>query len=136
MEHGGYSAGHPWYYYLGGRRPRLKEIRADAEASSFGGYMARDIEQADGLSEPKRSHRLRAMRVQVCEELARDVSGYREQARALARRRQAGLDEVIEASCHDVHIGLSLKHSHLSNDFAHLAKLDELLAKQGDLFGI
>lgn len=135
MEHEGYNSGHPWYYYLGGRRPRLKEIKAEAEASGYHGNMARDIAQADGYAEPKRSHALRAMWERACRELARDVSGYRERARELVRRRGEGLDDIKEASCHDVHVNLSLKHNHLFNDFAHLARLADLLSKQGDLFG-
>lgn len=135
MEHEGYNSGHPWYYYLGGKRPTLKEIKEDAETSTYGGYMATDIAQADNYTEPKRSQALRAIRERVRKELARDVSGYRTCARALARRRDAGLDLVKEESCNDVHVNMSLKHSHLFNDFAHLARLDDLLSKQGDLFG-
>lgn len=134
MEHEGYSSGHPWYYVLGGRRLRMKEIRADAEASGYHGYMARDIEQADNYVEPKRSHTLRAMRERVVKELARDVPRYRELSRRLARRREAGAEDLNQAICDDIHTNISLKHNHLFNDFAHLARLDDLLSKQGDLF--
>ena len=40
-----------------------------------------------------------------------------------------------EPRCADVHVNMSLKVSHLINDFAHLLLLDELLAEQPDLFG-
>ena len=28
LSHKGYSAGHPWYYFLGGAVPTIKEIKA------------------------------------------------------------------------------------------------------------
>jgi len=40
-----------------------------------------------------------------------------------------------ETACTDIHTGISLKHNHLYNDFAHLLTLDNLLSKQPDLFG-
>ena len=135
MQHEGYDSGHPWYYLLSGRRLRLKEIQAEAIASTYSGYMAEDIANADRLAEPKRSCALRAIRDQVCTELARDVSRYRELSVKLAKRRRAGGEHVCRGFCDDIHVGMSLKHNHLFNNFSHLARLDELLAMQGDLFG-
>jgi leucine dehydrogenase len=47
-----------------------------------------------------------------------------------AVRHKLGKDTV-----EGVHVAISLKHNHLVNDFAHLVWLDELITRQGDLFG-
>ena len=132
----GYSAGHPWYYKLGGKRLSLKEIRADVIATGYQGYRARDIIEADDKAEPKRSQTLRAMRAEAVSALREDVSRYRELARELAARRKAGTDEIETAICSCIHTAIGLKHNHIYNELAHLELLDGLLAKQGDLFGI
>lgn len=137
MEHTqeGYRSGHPWYYLLGGKRLTLKEIRDCATARGYRGYLAHEIDETDSMAEPRRSQKLRAIRAEVKAELADDVSRYRELARQLARRREAGEDDAFEKTCDDIHTNISLKHNHIYNAFAHLRVLDEMLGKQGDLFG-
>jgi len=135
LTHEGYSAGHPWYYVTGGRRLSIKEIQASVIASGYRGYMAHDIDKADQLNEPKRSGKLRSIRKEAKEALIFDISRYREVARDLVRRRGAGLDDVDELECADVHMSMSLKHNHIYNQLAHLLVIDELLSQQGDLFG-
>ena len=68
-------------------------------------------------------------------DLKRDVSRYRERAKELTARRDAGLDDVLEASCADVHTNISLVHNHIYNQFARLSVIDDYLSEQGDLFG-
>lgn len=138
MEHSheGYRSSHPWYYLLGGKRLSLKEIREDTRVSGYGGYLARDIDEADNFAEPRRSQTLRQMRDKAQNELSRHVSCYRELARQLARRRCAGEDAAHDGVCADIHQNICLKHNHISNEFAHLITLERLLAKQGDLFDL
>ncbi|MET4131786.1 hypothetical protein ABIE62_000902 [Porphyrobacter sp. MBR-155] len=87
------------------------------------------------MSEPTRTARLRELRGQVVARLAKDVAGYRAAARNLALRRASGADAPPFTVADGVHVAMSLKHSHLANDFAHLHVLDELLSRQLDLFG-
>ncbi len=138
MEHSheGYRSSHPWYYLLGGKRLSLKEIREDTRKSGYGGYLARDIDEADNFAEPRRSQTLRQMRDKAKSNLCTDISRYRELSRQLARRRGAGEDATHEGVCADIHTNISLKHNHISNEFAHLITLERLLAKQGDLFDL
>ena len=120
---------------MGGKRLSLKEIREAVRASGYGGYLAGDIAQADNLAEPRRSHVLRTMRAKAKAELQRDVSRYRELSRQLREYREAGRVTAQDGACADIHTNISLKHNHISNEFAHLITLDALLSKQGDLFG-
>ena len=116
MQHEGYDPGHPWYYFLGGQRLRLKEIQASAIESGYGGYRASEIGKADKLAEPNRSHALRAIRDEVRQSLTEDVSRYRELALRLAEYRRSGSEDVSQGCCDDIHVGMSLKHNHLFND--------------------
>jgi len=136
QEHFGYTAGHPWYYVLGGDIPTLKQIQAKVVASGYCGYMAEDLRQIDKMQEPKRSEKLREWQSKFREDLKDDVSQYREVVRELRQDRIDHAGEEPPSCCRDVHVSMSLKNSHLSNDFAHLAFLDELLSKQPDLFAL
>lgn len=136
QTHEGYPSSHPWYYVLGGKRLSLKEIREETRASGYRGYMAREIDEADALAEPRRSQTLRAMGQEARTRLALDVSSYRQMARELARYRAGEASGEGSERCAPIHMAISLKHNHISNCFAHLIALDELLAKQGDLFDL
>ncbi len=133
--HRGYGAGHCWYYLLGGAVLSPKQIKANTERSSFEGYAADDIGAADMLAEPKRSSELRALKAKVEAELRRDLSRYRQCALALNKYRATHDTPANPKSAEGVHVAISLKHNHLVNDFAHLGYLDDLLSRQGDLFG-
>ena len=132
----GYRKGHPWYYLLGGKPAKLKEIREEARASGYCGFMADQIDKADQMPEPKRSQALRKYRKQVTAELSHDVRIYRFAVRDLHRYQAEQKEEQQERHCHDVHVAVSLKYCHLYDDFAHLHVLDDLLEKQRDLFDI
>ncbi|NVD26780.1 hypothetical protein HUO14_02530 [Parasphingorhabdus flavimaris] len=134
FTHEGYGAGHPWYYVLGGKRLSLKEIQLSAKASGYRGYRADEIEKADQMNEPRRSESLRSLREIAKQELGQDVVRYRELAKQLARRRDAGFEDSEEDGCADIHTNISLKHNHIYNELAHILVIDELLSKQGDLF--
>jgi len=90
---GGYHAGHPWYYRLGGAIPSPKQIKAEVESKNYRGYLARRIDAAAAKSEPQRSESLRALREKVLEDLRKDLSRYRECAQELRRFRRAGDSE-------------------------------------------
>ncbi len=134
QTHEGYSAGHPWYYYLGGRRLSLKEIRQSSIDRGYRGYDADTLDMLGNMSEPKRSEQLRAKRAEIVAELKGDVARYRELAKELSARRMCGLDDVLEASCADIHTNISLKHNHIYNDLARLRVVDGCLSQQRDLF--
>lgn len=133
FRQGGYGSGHPWYYNLGSKVLSPKQIKQSVRESGYQGYMREDIKDANNKAEPQRSHELRAIRTKVMDDLTRDLSSYRARARELAAFRKIKA-EPSEPSCADIHTNISLKHNHLFNDFAHLIWLDELLARQGDLF--
>lgn len=131
----GHSCGHPWYYLLGGPVLTVKQIKAKAEASEYRGYLENEIRALDMRPEPKRSELLRQFQEEFRTELAENISGYRKAVRELRQHRDNHPDAPIPTSCDDIHTTMSLKFAHLTNDFAHLAFLEELLGKQGDLFG-
>ena len=133
--HHGYSAGHPWYYVLGGDIPRIKQIRDHAAFRSFRGYLAEDIETANKLPEPKRTETIEALRSSVNKALQDDISRYRRAAQELRAFRDCDGAKITELICVDIHVALSLKFNHLFNDFAHLHYLDSL-PKQLDLFAV
>ncbi len=133
-ECGGYHAGHPWYYLLGGAVPTPKQIRAQTLGRGYRGYLADTINHIDAKNEPKRSEELRALKLRIAEDLKKNLSRYREVARELQLQRRD--DPISEGPCsfEGLHTAMSLKYSHLYNDFGHLIYLDELLAQQPDLF--
>ena len=129
-----YSSGHPWYYKLGGEVKPPKLIMIEVRLRGYKGHMADDIEDADCKPEPKRSELLRQIRKKVMNDLKRDISQYREVARELHMHRKT-YPFGSKKECSDgIHGSAALKYNHLSNDFAHLILLDELLSKQPDLF--
>ncbi len=132
--HHGSSAGHPWYYFLGGRVLTPKEIWQSTKDSGYQGYARDDIEKADQMSEPKRSETVRAFQRRFDDELRCDMAIYRQCALKLHRQRDTLYQSTKESGCRSVDTDMSLKTSHLINGFAHLIWLDELLAKQKDLF--
>lgn len=133
--HQGYNVGHPWYYFLGGKVPTLKQIRTDAQTSGYCGYRKADIESARGLAEPKRSARLRYIKEDVKLRLTSDISRYREVVRDLQAYR-AGDTNRNHMGCAEVHTSMSLKYAHIYNGFAHLHMLDDLPDQQIDLFDL
>ena len=133
-EHEGYNPGHPWYYFLGGRPKRPKEILEATRACGYQGYAREDIADADAMAEPKRSEALRALRSKFEADLSKDISRYRECVRELRQTEWQQPDRSHVVACDDVHTALSLKHNHIANNFGHLIYLDELLSRQLDLF--
>ncbi len=133
-EHEGYNPGHPWYYFLGGRPKRPREILEATRACGYQGYARDDIAAADAMAEPKRSETLRAIRAKFKADLRRDISRYRECVRELRRTDWQLPKPGVTTASLDIHTALSLKHNHMENHFGHLIYLDELLSQQGDLF--
>lgn len=135
LSYHAYNSGHPWYYLLGGPILLLKDIQSAARQSKYRGYRRDDIRAADNKTEPARTAALRAIQSEVVIELKRDIAGYRTRVLQLRRYRAANALPDKPRACDDIHTNISLKHNHLFNDFAHLITLDDLLSKQGDLFG-
>lgn len=133
-EHKGYCPGHPWFYFLGGKPRRPKEILEATRLSGYQGYARDRIEAADAMAEPKRLETLRAMRTKFEADLRTDISRYRECVRELRQTDWEIPDGKTVVSSGEIHTSLSLKHNHMVNDFAHLIWLDELLSQQMDLF--
>lgn len=134
LKHKGYNAGHPWYYFLGGAVPTSKEIRADAHASGYKGYLADDIQAIGRKSEPQRTQAINAMRERILDALKRDISVFRRCVRELRQHRR-NHPEPDGRACAEIHTSMSLKHSHIYNGFANLKTLDDLPDQQLDLFG-
>lgn len=131
-----YNESHPWYYYLGGRIQYPREIRETVRSSGYRGWMEKDILRMAAMPEPARSTKLRDIRQEVVAQYRSDVTRYREYARELHRYRRKHYASADDSpSCDGVHVSIGLKYAHLFNDFAHLLLLDELLARQPDLFG-
>lgn len=129
----GYSAGHPWYYRLGGAVLYPKQIREEARSRGYRGCSEARIEAADQKAEPNRSEALRKLQARAKDDLVSDLGMYRKGALKLYRVRQ-GLESDSESICDNVHMMMALKHNHIYNDFAHLLYIDELLSQQPDLF--
>lgn len=132
LSHQGYSAGHPWYYLLGGDIPSIKSIRTCAILGKYPGCSARLIRKADAKAEPKRTEALRHLRNRAIEDLRYDISRYRECVSELRRWRDKN-EQVDRPECGGVHTAISQKFNHILNGFANLYRLDQL-PKQGDLF--
>lgn len=130
----GYDPGHPWYYLRGGEILSFKAIRQSVVESGYQGYMIERIRDADAKPEPKRSELLRTIRSEVVDSFRSDARRYRACASALRMHRSKGLDTQQPLACKDVHQNIALKRNHLFNDFATLIALDDLLARQRDLF--
>lgn len=132
LTHHGYSAGHPWFYLLGGAIPPIKAILAHVEAGEYRGYLADEIDRLSGKAEPKRSAEISAFRKQIVARLRADISRYRQCARELRTYRSADGPNG-DCICADVHTAISLKFNHIVNGFANLRTLDRL-PRQGELF--
>lgn len=65
----------------------------------------------------------------------RDLSRYRSLAFQLKMARKNGTPIIGESINDDVCLNLSLKSSHLTNDFAHLILIEGKLSQQPDLLG-
>lgn len=133
-DHGGYPAGHPWFWMRGGPIPRPRGIIAHVKASGYRGYREDEINRAANLPEPKRSRTLRAIEKDVRQSLADDLPRYRKLACELRALRTQGHVSHEQGVCDDIHTALSLKFAHLVNGFAHLEMLGALSAGQLDLF--
>lgn len=125
-----YSAGHPWYYVLGGAPLMPKQILSEVRSEGYRGYNRDEIAIAAARCEPRRSQDLRALRRLHLDRLRFDLSGYRRAVRNLRAHRAA----ETETKCDDVHVSMGLKLSHLYNEFGHLLWIDQLLSEQPDLF--
>ena len=88
----------------------------------------------DEKAEPLRSEELRALKKQIRDMLFQDISKYRAYGRVVKtiRRENNEMPEFSIANC--PYIALSLKHSHIYNNLAHLHFVNKLLLKQPDLF--
>lgn len=129
-----YHAGHPWYYRLDGRILYPSEIKAEINLSTYPDLMIEDILTASAMDEPRRSERLRHIRTKARADLHYNLNIYLERVRELkARRLDPDPPEQPISSC--VYLAMSLKHSHLYNDYARLAICEHHLSRQGDLFG-
>ena len=138
ISHNDYSPSHPWYYYLGGERLSLNQIRAMARAGAEQypfKLMAEEAIAADKLGEPKRSEELRKFKAKKEQELIRDISIYRRVVRELNHQRKHQPNKQAFTSCDDVNTSMSLKFAHLYNDFSQWDYVNELLNQQADLFG-
>jgi len=113
-----------------------KQLQAAANASDYRGYMAEDLRKLDNMAEPKRSEALRHWQSKFYGDLKDDLSCYREVVRELRQHREDNPLTDSPVCCDDVHTSMSLKVAHLSNDFAHLILLDDMLGKQRDLFDL
>lgn len=122
-----YSAGHPWYYVLGGPVLSPKQIAVNTKASGYKGCQADDIQKAS-------DKQLRKIRRDVLQKYRRDLSQYRQAALLLHRFRSENPDAIHKPECEYVHTVIFLKHNHLCNVFAHLFYIEERLQYQPDLF--
>ena len=134
LSGGGYSPGHPWYYFLGGKVRGPKSILKGVLASGYQGYRT-DIEDASNLVEPKRSEQLRKIRGDLVLQYRADLERYREVIWELRKTPTHDRGPDGTASPASVHTSASLKYSHLYNNLAHLIRIDDALSVQGDLFG-
>ena len=133
LSGGGYSPGHPWYYFLGGKIRGPKSILKDVLASGYQGYRT-DIDDACNLVEPKRSEQLRRIKAEVLGQYRADLERYREVIWELRKTptHDRGPDSTVSSA--PIHTSASLKYCHLYNDLAHLIRMDDALSVQGDLF--
>lgn len=131
----GYCPGHPWYYLLGGEVLPPKVIRFEARLAEYKGYRQEEILSTTAKPEPGRSRLLRKIREEVRQSLKQNIAIYREAARELHAYRKAHAGEPVPNCSDSVHTAMSLKFSHIYNDFGHLELLDSL-PQQVDLFDL
>ncbi|CUI01883.1 hypothetical protein [Leisingera aquaemixtae] len=134
LKHRGYSAGHPWYYLLGGEIPPLRAIFAQVSTGAYRGYLASEIDAIAGKAKPQRSAALAACRAKLTVDLKADIARYRQCACSLRRyREETGAEKPVVAQ--DVHTAISLKFNHIVNGFANLRTLDAV-PQQADMFDL
>lgn len=133
LSHKGYSAGHPWYYFLGGAALKLKEIKASVDSDGYEGYLAEDIKAIAGKSEPQRTRAIGQMRRKLMDDIQQDILIYRRCVRELRQYRYQN-PQAKGGCCAEIHTSMSLKHNHIYNGFANLKTLDALPEQQLDLF--
>lgn len=135
QDHEGYDPTHPWYYYLGGPIPTLKQIRAHAQREAYGSRAYSQIEALDRMQEPKRSKERNELLAWITFSLHRDISRYRECVRALHDARKKENEQThMEPSCREVDVSMSLKVAHIFHGFTQLEQLQRV-PQQIDLFG-
>ena len=134
-NHQGFPVGHCWYYRRGGDILKPKPIRASVCAEARRGYMAREIEAIDRMVEPKRSAKLRELQQTFQRQLREDLSRYRQLAHQIRQERRTHAEPIDRPIATCIYMAISLKFSHLFNDFALLDQVNHLLTQQGDLFG-
>ncbi len=134
LSGGGYSPGHPWYYFLGGKVLSPKSILKEVLASGYQGYRT-DINYACNLVEAKRSEQLRKIKAEVLGQYRANLERYREVIQELRKTPAHDRGPDGTTSPASVHTSASLKYCHLYNDLAHLIRIDDALSVQGDLFG-
>jgi len=130
--HEGYDPTHPWYYFLGGPIPSLKQIRAYAEGAEFQGYRRDEILALKNMTEPRRSQQHRQILEGTVEALSKDIKRYRECVREL--RIEQRHCTPTDGGCRDIDVSMGLKVAHIFNGFSNLKMLQEA-PQQFDLFG-
>lgn len=132
-----YSPGHPWYYKLGGRVLNPAAIMEEVKQNNYRSYMADDITKAGNMPEPRRSQKLREIKVDHVKKLENNLERYRELVQELRELRNNHGDIDHSEGCLDLYTSLSFKHNHIYNDMAVLLYADTLLCNsiQLDLFG-
>ena len=133
-----YCSGHPWYYKLGGKVLNPAAIMQQVKDENRCSYLLDEITKVNSMAEPKRSEKLRAIKAQHVEILARDLEIYRKYVQEIRELRKVQGDVDLSKGCRDLYVSLSLKHNHIYNDMAVLLYADTLLCKpaaQLDLFG-
>lgn len=121
-----YSAGHPWYYVLGGPVLSPKQIAANAKKRGYKGYLHEAISKAS-------QKQLRQLRMDQYYRFRQDLSKYRRYAFDLHRFRLQHPDPK-NPECLAVHTHMFLAHNHLYNSLSHLRYIDQRLSYQMDLF--
>ena len=128
-----YSPGHPWYYVLGGRPLRPREILDHIRAGDYRGYLADEIEKVNNRPEPRRSALLREFKAKAKRELFTDLSRYRRTVWVLREHRKSSLPPDGYPICHEIHQSVCLKFNHLVNGFANLIQIEDFLNKSEQL---
>jgi hypothetical protein len=134
--HQDYSAGHPWYFHLGGPIPGPRAIRDHVIASGYGGYRASEIAVADKRPEPARTRALTALENDIRRELKSDLHRYRQTVRELKLWQEANGQTEPGPTCADIHIAMSLTFAHVMNGLANLRSITACSRRQLDLFAL
>lgn len=86
--------------------------------------------------EPQRSAAIKDLRSEVCADLKKDLSRYREVVRSLHRSRSyQGPMTWFQQVYQEPNMAVALKHNHLLSNFSNLAAIDRVdYGKQMELF--